>query len=77
MKVRKLGANRTLLQFDNGTEVLFSYETPVAGYHAGTYFRTDTRCSVTTSKHISQYLRGINAVELPQARINEMGRMGS
>lgn len=55
-RVRRTAA--TLYRFDDGREVLFSYNTPVAGYKPGFgYFKTDTFWSVTTSKHINAYLR--------------------
>lgn len=57
MQLKQLGPNRTLVTFRNGTEMFFSYETPVAGRHAGEYFRTATKFSVTTSKMIGEYLR--------------------
>lgn len=46
-------------------DVLFSYKTPVAFYemNTGKYYRTDTKYSITTSKHINQWLRERNALE--------------
>ena len=43
MELQSLAANRTLLIFNNGiTEILFSYETPVAGYSDKLgYIKTD------------------------------------
>jgi len=40
------------------TTVLFSYRTPVAGYDDQGAFRTAQKYSVTTSRHINQYLGG-------------------
>ena len=42
----------------NGFKIMFSYETPVAG-HIENYgfFKTTTKYSVTTTKHINKYLR--------------------
>lgn len=57
MKLAIKGSNQTTLSF-NGTEVLFSYETPVAGYDDQGAFRTEEKFSVTTSKHINKYLGG-------------------
>lgn len=58
MKLKKLGNNETLIVYNNGIEILFSYETPVAGHIIGEgYFKTDTYYSVTTSKHINKYLK--------------------
>lgn len=58
-RVRRTAA--TIYRFDDGREVLFSYNTPVAGYMPGFgYFKTDTFWSVTTSRHINAYLREHN-----------------
>ena len=57
MKLRAIGSNKTELNI-NGNTILFSYETPVAGYDDQGAFRTATKYSVTTSKHINQYLGG-------------------
>ena len=59
MKLKQLGSNMTLLQKPNNAiceELLFSYETPVAGYDIDGFFVTDKKFSVTTSKHIGKYL---------------------
>lgn len=57
MKLQKIGNNETLIKYDNGVEVLFSYNTPVAGYRQGKgYFKTSQYYSKTTSKHITRYL---------------------
>jgi len=47
----------TELEMD-GIKVLYSYETPVAGFDSAGAFRTDTKYSVTTSRHINKYLGG-------------------
>jgi len=57
MKLKNIGSNMTELNF-NGISVLFSYETPVAGWDDKGAFRTDTNYSRTTSKHINKYLGG-------------------
>lgn len=57
MKLRNVGSNQTVLSLDNGTEILFSYNTPVAGFVEGYgYVKTDKFHSKTTSKHINNYL---------------------
>lgn len=67
MRLRKLGTNRTQLTLDNGTEVLFSYETPVAAYiHKRGYVRTSTKYSQTTTRHINVWLGGVNAETVEQ-----------
>ncbi len=57
MKLRQIKSNVTELTLDNIT-IMFSYETPVAGYDDKGAFRTDTKYSVTTSRQINQYLGG-------------------
>lgn len=57
MKLRQIKNNVTELTLDNIT-IMFSYETPVAGYDDKGAFRTDTKYSVTTSRQINQYLGG-------------------
>ena len=47
----------TELAIDNAS-ILFSYETPVAGWDDGGAFETETKYSVTTSKHITKYFGG-------------------
>jgi len=80
MELRKIGSNQTQLSLDNGTVVFFSYQTPVAAFVPGRdgatpFIRTSTRYSVTTSKHINQWLRKENnppCVEVPQAEIDAL-----
>lgn len=73
MKIRKAGNNMTELSLTNGTDVLFSYETPVAAFVEGDgYVRTETRYSVTTSKHINKWLNGMVAREVPQSVIDAL-----
>jgi len=55
--VKNVGSNMTELEM-NGIKVLYSYETPVAGFDSAGAFRTDTKYSVTTSRHINKYLGG-------------------
>ena len=60
MKLKSLGANKTLLSFPNGSEVFISYETPVAAKlerESGSYYvRTSYNHSRTTQRHITQWL---------------------
>ena len=81
MKLKPLGSNMTLIRMNNGTEVLFSYSTPVAGYYKGEatnamldheYFRTDEWYSNTTTRHINKYLDGVKAVIIGQEEINSI-----
>ena len=51
----------TVVELNDGTKVLFSYETPVAaiisigGYEQA--FKTEKKWSTTTSRHISEWAR--------------------
>ena len=56
MKLNQIKANMTELTLNNGVRILFSYETPVAGWDGIGPFRTDTHYSPTTTRHINQYL---------------------
>ena len=57
MKLTPIAANQTSVSFNDGTEVFFSYKTPVAAYlpEKG-YVKTEKFYSVTTSRHINKYL---------------------
>ena len=72
MKLKQLGSNMT--ELDMGfAQVFFSYETPVAARLTdGSLVRTAERYSVTTTKHINKWLQGCDAVEVPQAVINDL-----
>ena len=71
MKIKTLASNMTLLVLSNGAEILFSYETPVAGHdETGIAFRTTEKYSATTTKHINKYLGGKNiGRSVPQSYI--------
>ena len=57
MKLTPIAANQTSVSFNDGTEVFFSYKTPVAAYLPDRgYVKTDKFYSVTTSRHINKYL---------------------
>jgi hypothetical protein len=72
-KLRSLGANKTQVELNDGTIVFFSYETPVAAQLAqGGFVRTETKYSRTTSKHITQWLDGVNAETVPQTTIDAL-----
>jgi hypothetical protein len=64
--IRNVGSNQTVLVKPNGDEIFFSYNTPVAAHIGGKFYKTDKRWSVTTSKHVGQYLHGANAETKPQ-----------
>jgi hypothetical protein len=61
MELKQLGPNMTELIF-KGVSLLFSYETPVAGYKhqrgsVSGLFKTERKYSRTTTRHINKYLK--------------------
>ena len=69
MRIKSIKSNMTELHLNDGTIVLFSYETPVAARTDLGFVRTEERFSVTTSKHITQWLNGRSALSVPQRDI--------
>lgn len=53
-------ANWRTVSDDKGNEVLISYQTPVAAKVNGKFYKTSEHYSVTTSKHVNQWLRKNN-----------------
>ena len=75
MKLTPIAANRNVVTFNDGTEVFFSYETPVAGYSNELgYVKTEQWYSSTTTRHINKYLNNIEASTVPQQTINELSQ---
>jgi hypothetical protein len=57
MNLKPIAANQNEVELENGTTVFFSYRTPVAAHVPGKgYFKTDKKWSVTTSRHINQFI---------------------
>ena len=76
MKLRQIASNMTELAVDSAS-ILFSYETPVAGWDDDGAFETETKYSVTTSKHINKYFGGKErrqqvARKVPQSFIDQL-----
>ena len=74
MQLRPIAANQTEITLSNGTQVFFSYRTPVAAYLAdkAKYVRTATRWSVTPSRHINKWLEGVNADTVNQETLDSL-----
>ena len=73
MKLRRIGYNQTVVEYNNGSEVFFSYDTPVAArLQDYEYLRTQDFYSKTTSRHINKYLDGVNAKKVTQQTINNL-----
>ncbi|WKV22077.1 hypothetical protein Phage2-1_00077 [Achromobacter phage 2-1] len=59
MKLKINTANSTTIILNDGTEVLFSYETPVAAFIPGRgYVQTEVGYSSTTTRHIRAFTGG-------------------
>ena len=74
MKLTPLGSNQTMIETKDGTQVLFSYRTPVAAYlpDKGIHVKTTTKWSQTTSRHINKWLGGCDPIEWPQHEIDSL-----
>ena len=55
MKLNPIASNMTQITLNNGTQVLFSYQTPVACWIDGQFFKTDKKWSNTTTRHINKW----------------------
>ena len=74
MKLTPIAANQNEVEFTNGTQVFFSYKTPVAAYlpEKG-YVRTEKFWSVTTSRHINKWLGSVtNVTEIEQSVLDNL-----
>ena len=73
MQLTPIAANQTQLNLNDGTEVFFSYKTPVAAKLPNyDYIRTATKWSSTTTRHINKWLEGVHAEEVPQNKLDEL-----
>ena len=74
MKLTPIAANQTEVSINDATQIFFSYKTPVAAYlpEKG-YVRTSQFWSVTTSRHINKWLKGVNEVtEIDQTVLDNL-----
>ena len=74
MRLTPIAANQNEVELTNGTQVFFSYKTPVAAYlpEKG-YVRTEKFWSVTTSRHINKWLKNVtNVTEIDQAVLDNL-----
>ena len=73
MKLTPIAANQTQLNLNDGTEVFFSYKTPVAArLSTYRYIRTATKWSQTTTRHINQWLEGVTAEVVDQSILDNL-----
>lgn len=71
MRIKPIQANMTELSLADGTNILFSYETPVACFtydHDGNshLYKTDKKWSNTTTRHMNKWLGGSTVETMPQ-----------
>ena len=75
MRLKQLGPNQAELITNHEYRILYSYETPVAGYSPLIgWFKVNKKYSVTTTRHINKYLGDISAVALSPETIEQMGQ---
>jgi hypothetical protein len=66
MRIEAIKPNMTEVIFQDGSSVLFSYETPVAACKDYKLYKTRHKWSKTTTRHINQWLEGRQAEEAEQ-----------
>ena len=72
MQLTPIATNMTEIETSEA-RILFSYRTPVAAYVFGRgYVRTETKWSVTTSRHINKWLDGGTAKEVSQTYLDKL-----
>ena len=71
MKIKTIGSNMKELETGK-VSIMFSYETPVAGWDDEGAFKTATHYSATTTRHINKYLDGAPARSVDQSHINSL-----
>jgi hypothetical protein len=79
MNLKPLGSNKTQLTIEKDghkTEILFSYQTPVAARVidecGASWYRTDCRWSRTTERHINSWVPKNFAEYKPQSFFDEL-----
>ena len=73
MQLTPIAANQTQLNLNDGTQVFFSYRTPVAAKLPNyDYIRTATKWSTTTTRHINKWLEGGTAKTVNQQILNDL-----
>ena len=76
MKIQQIGSNQTEVSLADGTEILFSYSTPVAALVPGKgWIRSAKKWSTTTTKHVNAWLRkncGGTVQSVPQWDLDQL-----
>jgi hypothetical protein len=70
MQLSTIQNNMRQLTLKDGTQVLFSYETPVASWAEGQFYKTDKKWSNTTTRHINKWAHC--AVSKPQSYFDDL-----
>ena len=71
IKLKPIKHNQNVITVPNGSQILFSYETPVAIISANGYnFITEQFHSVTTSRHINRFMQSLEYKKVSQDSIN-------
>ncbi len=71
MKRSKIASNMSVLNMGS-TAVLYSYDTPVAGYDHEGAFKTAQWYSSTTTRHVNKYTAGDQARVVEQVYIDKL-----
>lgn len=69
LRLKLIAPNQNVLILNNGTEIFFSYETAVVVRTDSEILVTSKKFSVTTSKHINQFLNGFGHRKVSQEEI--------
>ena len=72
MELKHLSGNKNQITLSDGTQVLFSYATPVACWREGQFYKTNKNWSKTTSRHINSWVHC--AIEKPQEFFDNLVR---
>tara|TARA_B100000579_G_scaffold393942_1_gene370939 strand:- start:139 stop:369 length:231 start_codon:yes stop_codon:yes gene_type:complete len=74
LKLTPIAANQNEVTINDGTQIFFSYRTPVAAYLPSEgYVRTSKFWSVTTSRHINKWLGSVtNVKEIEQSVLDNL-----
>ena len=71
IKLKPIANNQNVVITPNGSQILFSYETPVAVISAnGFHGVTEQFHSVTTSRHINRFMQGLDYEPMPQQSLD-------
>lgn len=73
LELNPIGPNQTEIILPNDNRIFFSYTTPVAAYVVGRgYLKTEHFYSVTTSRHINQWIDGAKVTIVSQDDIESL-----